>query len=79
MRMVSLSRERSFSIGSESRLGDRRDCWNGGTHVSDFEWDTDSGTWNGKDSSGEYVWMDVFVKKSGKWQAVASQSTKVAK
>lgn len=41
MRMVSLSRERSFSIGSESRLGGGRDCWNGGTDVSDFEWDTD--------------------------------------
>ena len=41
MRMVSLSRERSFSIGSESRLGSWRDCWNGGTDVSDFEWDTD--------------------------------------
>ena len=41
MRMVSLSRERSFSIGSESRLGGGRDCWNGSTDVSDFEWDTD--------------------------------------
>jgi hypothetical protein len=41
MRMVSLSRERSFSIGSESWLGGWRDCWNGGTDVSDFEWDTD--------------------------------------
>jgi hypothetical protein len=43
MRMVSLSRERSFSIGSESRLGGWRDCWNGGTQVSDFEWDTEPG------------------------------------
>ena len=77
--MVNMSRGRGFSIGSESRLGGWRDCWNGGAHVSDFEGDTDSGTWNGKDSSGQYVWMDVFVKKSGKWQAVASQSTKVAK
>ena len=41
MRMVSLSRKRGFSIGSESRPGDGRDCWNGGTDVSDFEWDTD--------------------------------------
>ena len=40
MRMVSLSRKRGFSIGSESRPGDGRDCWNG-TDVSDFEWDTD--------------------------------------
>jgi len=40
--MVSLSRERSFSIGGESWLGGWRDCWNGGTDVSDFEWDTDA-------------------------------------
>ena len=41
MRMVNLSRAPGFSIGSESRLGGGRDCWNGGTDVSDFEWDTD--------------------------------------
>ena len=34
----------------------------------------------GKDTSGKYVWTDVFVKQAnGKWQAVSSQSTKVAK
>ena len=33
----------------------------------------------GKDTSGKYVWMDVFVKQDGKWRAVASESTKVAK
>ena len=41
MRMVNLSRAPGFSIGSESRLGGWRDCWNGGTDVSEFEWDTD--------------------------------------
>jgi ketosteroid isomerase-like protein len=30
----------------------------------------------GKDSSGKYVWTDVFVLRNGRWQAVASQSTK---
>ena len=33
---------------------------------------------HGKDSSGKYIWTDVFVKQNGKWRAVASQSAKVA-
>ena len=33
----------------------------------------------GKDSSGSYAWMDVFMKRNGRWQAVASQSAKVEK
>jgi len=33
----------------------------------------------GKDTSGKYMWMDVFVKQNGKWKAVASESTKVGK
>jgi hypothetical protein len=32
---------------------------------------------HGKDSSGKYVWMDVFVKRDGKWRAVRSESTMV--
>jgi ketosteroid isomerase-like protein len=40
--------------------------------------DTEKSTYKGKDSSGKYVWMDVFVNRNGKWQAVASESTKVA-
>ena len=43
MRMVNISRQCGFSIGSESRLGGWRDYWNGGTQVSDFEWDTEPG------------------------------------
>jgi len=39
--------------------------------------DTEKSTYKGKDSSGKYVWMDVFVKRNGKWQAVRSQSAKV--
>jgi ketosteroid isomerase-like protein len=38
--------------------------------------DTEKSTYKGKDSSGKYVWMDVFVNRGGKWQAVASESTK---
>jgi ketosteroid isomerase-like protein len=38
--------------------------------------DTEKSTWKGKDSSGHYVWMDVFVKRNGRWQAVSSASVK---
>ena len=30
---------------------------------------------DGKASSGKYAWMDVFVKRDGKWVIVRSQST----
>jgi ketosteroid isomerase-like protein len=36
--------------------------------------DTEKSTTNGKDSSGKWVWMDVFVKRGDKWVAVRSQS-----
>ena len=35
--------------------------------------DTEKSTTKGKDSSGKYVWMDVFANRGGKWQAVRSQ------
>jgi len=41
--------------------------------------DTERSTYNGKDSSGKYVWTDVFVNRNGRWQAVASESTRVEK
>lgn len=41
--------------------------------------DTEKSMEDGKDSSGKYVWTDVFVKQNGKWRAVASQSTKLPK
>jgi ketosteroid isomerase-like protein len=41
--------------------------------------DTEKSKYHGKDSSGQYAWMDVFVKRNGRWQAVASESTKIAK
>jgi ketosteroid isomerase-like protein len=41
--------------------------------------DTEKSAENGKDTSGKYIWTDVFVKQNGKWRAVASQSTKVPK
>ena len=39
--------------------------------------DTEKSTTKGKDSSGKWVWMDVFAKRDGKWQAVRSQSAKI--
>jgi ketosteroid isomerase-like protein len=39
--------------------------------------DTEKSSYKGKDTSGKYVWMDVFQKKDGKWRAVRSEVTKV--
>jgi ketosteroid isomerase-like protein len=39
--------------------------------------DTEKGEYHGKDSSGRYVWTDVFVRRNGRWRAVSSQSTKL--
>jgi ketosteroid isomerase-like protein len=40
--------------------------------------DDEKSSYKGKDTSGHYTWTDVFVKRQGKWQAVASQSTRTA-
>lgn len=39
--------------------------------------DTEKASYKGKDTSGKWVWMDVFVKRGGKWQAVRSQTARV--
>lgn len=39
--------------------------------------DTEKSTYKGKDSSGKWVWMDVFAKRDGKWQVVRSQTAKI--
>ena len=39
--------------------------------------DTEKSTTKGKDSSGKYVWMDVFALRGGKWVAVRSQDAMV--
>ena len=41
--------------------------------------DTEKSMDKGKDTSGKYIWTDVFVKQNGKWRAVSSQNTKVPK
>jgi len=40
---------------------------------------TETSTEDGKDTSGKYIWTDVFVRENGKWRAVSSQSTKLPK
>jgi ketosteroid isomerase-like protein len=40
--------------------------------------DTEKSEYHGKDSSGKYLWTDVFVLRNGRWQAVSSQSTRLA-
>ena len=40
---------------------------------------TDKGTYKGKDVTGEYRWLDVFVKRGGKWQIAIDQGTQIAK
>jgi ketosteroid isomerase-like protein len=44
-----------------------------------FGLETEKSTYNGKDTSGQYRYTDVFVKRAGKWVVVATQWTKVAK
>jgi hypothetical protein len=39
--------------------------------------DTEKSTTKGKDTSGKWVWMDVFAKRDGKWVVVRSQSAMV--
>ena len=38
---------------------------------------TDKGKYKGIDISGDYRWIDVFVKKDGKWLLVAGQGTPI--
>ena len=39
--------------------------------------DTEKSSTKGKDTSGKWVWMDVFMNRNGKWQAVRSQTAMV--
>ena len=39
--------------------------------------DTEKSSTKGKDTSGKWVWMDVFVERDGRWVAVRSQSAMV--
>jgi ketosteroid isomerase-like protein len=37
----------------------------------------DKGTYKGKDISGKTRWTDVFIKRNGKWQIVASHGSRI--
>ena len=39
--------------------------------------DAEKSTYKGKDSSGHYVWTDVFMNRNRQWQVVATQGSKV--
>jgi hypothetical protein len=41
--------------------------------------DTEKSSYKGKDTSGQYRFTDVFVKRNGLWHAVATHASKVAK
>jgi ketosteroid isomerase-like protein len=39
--------------------------------------ETEKSSYKGKDTSGQYRFTDVFIKRDGRWQAVATQITRV--
>jgi hypothetical protein len=39
--------------------------------------DTEKSSSQGKDSSGKYVWTDIYAKRDGKWMVVRSQLAQV--
>lgn len=39
---------------------------------------TETSTYKGKDTSGQYRWTDTWVKQAGRWQCVATHSSKIA-
>ena len=39
--------------------------------------DTEKSSFKGKDTSGHWVWTDVYAKRNGRWQAVSSHSGRV--
>ena len=43
-----------------------------------FGLETEKSTIHGKDMSGQYRFTDVFVKRDGRWQAVASHLSRVS-
>ena len=44
-----------------------------------FGLETEKSTFNGKDVSGQYRFTDVFVKRGGRWMAVATHVSMVVK
>lgn len=69
------SNDQSFDF---IKLGDMKVRVFGDTAIVTGSEDEKS-SYQGKDTSGHYLWIDVFVKRQGRWQDVASQSTPIAK
>lgn len=40
---------------------------------------TMKGQYNSRDSSGQYRWTDVFVKRQGRWQVVATHASQIVR
>src|SRR5215210_7442682 len=60
-----------------SKLDDMKVKLYGNTAVVTYQ-TTDKGTYKGNDLSGQYRWIDVFVKQGEGWQIVATQGTRIA-
>jgi hypothetical protein len=39
--------------------------------------DDEKGSFRGRDTSGRYLWMDVFILRNGTWRVVVSEETLV--
>lgn len=39
--------------------------------------DTEKSQFKGKDSSGHYIWTDIYIKRNGRWQAIAAQNARL--
>jgi len=59
-----------------SKIDDMKVQLHGDTAIVTYK-TTDKGKYKGIDISGDYRWIDVFVKKDGKWLIVAGQGTPI--
>lgn len=39
--------------------------------------DTEKSQFKGKDSSGHYIWTDIYIRRNGHWQAIATQNARL--
>ena len=61
---------------SSAEASDLKVFVSGDTAIVHGLW-TEKSTLNGKDMSGQYRFTDTFIKRDGRWQAVATFSTKL--
>ena len=67
-----------YKLDSITQVGDMKVRVFGDTAVVTGN-ENEKSSYKGKDTSGRYIWTDVFVKRQGRWQAVASQWSLMAK